>query len=134
MAQWRIENFPDRGAPTKLRQGYIFTGVCDSVHGEGGSVGGRGGHAWQGGRVWQGEHARQGACVAGGYVWKEGIHGRGACMSGACIAGGHMWQGGVHGMGACSFRQKYCQIIWFCPNSGLDASHTPLTKILDPLL
>ena len=42
---------------TKLRQGYVFTGVCDSVH--------RGGHAWQRGVWWQG------ACVAGVRAWQE---------------------------------------------------------------
>ena len=57
---------------TKLRQGYVFTGICDSVH--------RGayvamGHAW-------------GACMVGG-----GIHGRG-CMVGGRHRGGHAWQGG----------------------------------------
>ena len=46
---------------TKLGQGYIFTGVCDSVHGGGGVRG------WGVGmRIW-------GVCVVGG----------------ACMAGGH---------------------------------------------
>ena len=72
-------------AATKLGQGYIFTGVCDSVH--------RGGHAWLPGR----------ACVvAGGCAWLPGgMHGcwehvwlLGVCM----VAGGHAWLlGGVHG-------------------------------------
>ena len=69
---------------TKLGQGYIFTGVCDSVH-------------------------RGGACVAGG----GGVRGRGACVAvgacmagGVCVAGGCAWwgvyvagRGGVHGGG-----------------------------------
>ena len=40
---------------TKLRQGNIFTGASNSVHGGGG--------VWQGG-AWQ-----EGACMAGGYAW-----------------------------------------------------------------
>ena len=50
---------------TKLRQGYVFTGVCDSVHGGGAGVAGGmcgrgvyvavgGGHAEQWGCAWQG--------------------------------------------------------------------------------
>ena len=51
-------------------EGYVFTGVCLSVH--------RGRSAWQGG-----------ACVAGCVcVWQGGMHGRGMC-----VAGGHAWQG-----------------------------------------
>ena len=62
-----------------LGQGYIFTGICDSVH--------RGRHAWLGGMhvrgVWQGVHA-----------WP------GACMAGACMAGGmHGWGRGGHAWG-----------------------------------
>ena len=41
---------------TKLRQGYIFTGICDSVHRGGGMRGG--GNAWLGG-----VHGCSGACV-----------------------------------------------------------------------
>ena len=54
----------------KLRYGYVFTGVCDSVH--------RVGHAWQvcvGGRgvcVAGGGHAWQGMCVLGGGVCVAG--------------------------------------------------------------
>ena len=91
---------------TKLRQGYVFIGICDSVH--------RGGCAWPGG----GGHAWLGVCVAGG-VWQGGMHGRdcasqGVCGRGACMAErvyaagmhgrGCMWQGvcigtGMHGRG-----------------------------------
>ena len=44
-----------------MREGNVFTPVCDSVHG--------GWHAWQ----------RRGACVAGGmhgkgHMWQEGVH------------------------------------------------------------
>ena len=62
---------------TRLGQGYIFTGVCDSV---------RGGVRGQGAYVVGGMHG-QGACMAWG-----GMHGQG----GLC-GGGHVWQGG----GAC---------------------------------
>ena len=84
---------------TKLGQGYIFTGICDSVHGgmhgcRGGAcmvrgcmvvggVHGSGGHAWL-----------RGACMVAG-----GMHGcRGACVAvgGACmVAGGCAWLWGV---------------------------------------
>ena len=66
-------------AATKLGQGYVFTGVCDSVH--------RGGmHGCLGG-----VHGCWGVCVVAG----------GACM----VARGHAWLlGGVHGCGgACVF-------------------------------
>ena len=87
---------------TKLGQGYIFTGVCDSVHGGACVVAGRGKGAMRG---------CQGACmVARGHVWLPG----GACVvakgcawlpgvcvvaGGACmVAGGHVWLlGGMHG-------------------------------------
>ena len=46
---------------TKLRQGYIFTGICDSVHI---------GHAWPGGRPWLGGmHGKRGGCITGGCAW-----------------------------------------------------------------
>ena len=57
---------------TKLQLGYVFTGVCDSVHGRGVSMAGEmcmvggmhgRGRAWQGGCTWQG-----GMCGRGG-VW-----------------------------------------------------------------
>ena len=80
---------------TKLGQGYIFTGVCDSVH-MGGMRGCRG-HSWQGGM-----HGCWGACMVGwggvcgcwGHAWLAGgMHGCwGACM----VAGGHVWL-----LGAC---------------------------------
>ena len=79
---------------TKLGQGYIFTGVCDSVHRGGGSVAGGGGvRDWgvcmAGGHAWLG-----GACMVGGICGKGGMCGRGVC-----IAGGHAWPGGMHGRG-----------------------------------
>ena len=111
---------------TKLGQGYIFTGVCDSVHGGACMAGGM--HGWEGGRhAWQegGGCAWWGACVAGGHVWRGAcmagdMHGwehvwQGACVWGACMGGhvwgvcmarvgmhgrGHVWQGGM-ARGAC---------------------------------
>ena len=94
---------------TKLGQGNVFTGICDSVHG---------GHVWLPGGVcgcW-------GACVvAGGHAWLPGafmvaggVHGcQGACMvvgvcmvasvcvwlPGVSVVGGCMVAGGVHGCG-----------------------------------
>ena len=74
---------------TKLRQGYVFTGVCDSVHGGGG-------------RAWQGE-----ACMAGGVCMVGGA----ACMAGGmhgsgevCVAGEMtIAAGGTHPTGMHSF-------------------------------
>ena len=59
--------------PTKLREGYVFTRACDSVHR---------GHAWQGGMHVQGG---RGSYMAGGHAWW------GACMVGAYMAEGHAW-------------------------------------------
>ena len=53
---------------TKLGQGYIFTGICDSV--KGGMHGG--GHVWQGVCAWGGGMHGWVACVVGG------VHGKGA--------------------------------------------------------
>ena len=66
---------------TKLGQGYVFTGVCDSVH--------------------------RGACMVVGGVWGWGVRGcRGGawlqggmrgCQGVCVVAGGHVWlPGGVH--------------------------------------
>ena len=76
---------------TTLLQGYVFTGICDSVHRVGGM------HC-------QGiMHGWEGACVTRGYVW-QGVSGRGAFVlgggmhsGGACMAGGCAWwgQGGM---------------------------------------
>ena len=66
----------------KLRQGYVFTGVCDSVH--------RRGRAWGWGYAWQG-----GACMSLGHVWQ-----------GACVAGETATAvGGTHptGMHSCIY-------------------------------
>ena len=49
---------------TKLQQGYVFTGVCDSVHRRA---------SMSGGCAWQGA-CMVGVCVVGG------MPGRGACM------------------------------------------------------
>ena len=46
---------------TKLGQGYIFTGVCDSVH--------RGGGSWSGGVP------GPGGCLFGGGTWSGGVPG-----------------------------------------------------------
>ena len=84
-------------------EGYVFTGVCHSVH-KGGGMGRawllRGRHAWLllGGHAW---------LLPGGHAWAPG----GACMValGGCawllgghawlLPGGHAWllRGGVHG-------------------------------------
>ena len=75
---------------TKLGQGYIFTGVCDSVH--------RGGHVW----LWEGMHGG-GACMDVRCAWLWG-----ACM----VVGGHAWWGGacmVAG-GVCGGRGGVC--VW----------------------
>ena len=79
---------------TKLGQGYIFTGVCDSVNGGGM-------HGWGG--------VARGACMTGG---GQGVHGQGGmCGWGACMAGGGgyawwgcVWQGGMRDMHAMSPR------------------------------
>ena len=73
---------------TKLWEGYVFTGIRDSVC--------RGGHAWLPGGVHgcQGGHSwLQGVCVVAGDVHGCG----GACM---VVGGGHAWlQRGMHGCG-----------------------------------
>ena len=70
---------------TKLGQGYIFTGICDSVH--------RGGMHGQGVCMAGGVHG-WGVCMVGG------MHGRGCAWWGVCMAGGHVWHGGMHDMHA----------------------------------
>ena len=86
---------------TKLGQGYIFTGVCDSVHRGRGMHGCRGVCMVAGGCAWL-----PGACmVAGGCGCGGGMHG---CQGGGhawlqgehALLGGHAWlPGGVHGCG-----------------------------------
>ena len=114
---------------TKLGQGYVFTGVCDSVHrgdvrGYRGVCGCRGvcvvagGHAWLLGGACV---VARGACIVGGHVWLLGVcmvtRGHawlwGVCVvagghawlpGGACVvAGGHAWLlgGGIHGCQGC---------------------------------
>ena len=69
---------------TKLREGYVFTGVCDSVHRGGVRGCSRGGHAWL---LWGG------AWLLGGVRGCSG----GACMvapggmHGCSLGGGHVW-------------------------------------------
>ena len=72
--KWVIALLPPA---TKLRQGYIFTGMCDSVH--------RGGGAWSGG-------AWPGGCMVpgGGCAWSRGMPGLGECL----VLGGGAWSGG----------------------------------------
>ena len=82
-------------------EGYVFTGVCHSVHGGGMRGCSGGGHAWLlwgGGMVALGGHAwlLQGGmcgCSGGGHAW---LLPGGACM---VALGGCAWllPGGVHG-------------------------------------
>ena len=95
---------------TKLRQGNIFTSMCQEFCPQGG-----GGHVWQGGACMAGKHAWWGECMVGvGGMCGGGMHGRGVCMGGGmhgrrvcmaggvcgrgcawqgvCMAGGHAWQ------------------------------------------
>ena len=82
---------------TKLQGGYVFTGVCDSVHRGvcmvcGGHVCCKGGHVWLLG----------GCMVAGGHVWLCG----GACV----VAGGHAWLGGAWLLGGMCDCQGTCVV------------------------
>ena len=101
-------------AATKLRQGNIFTSVCQEFCPQGGMHGrwacvvggmcGRGGmhgrgHAWWGACM-AGRYAWQEVCMAGGHAWQGGMHGRGACVAGGMCGGGCMG-GGMHGRGVC---------------------------------
>ena len=81
---------------TKLGQGYIFTGVCDSVHRGRGMHGCRGVCMVAGGCAWL-----PGACmVAGGCGCGGGMHGCQGGMRG-CRGSMHCW-GGMHGcQGVC---------------------------------
>ena len=58
---------------TKLGQGYVFTGVCDSVHGGACMV--AGGHVWLLGvcGCWGGMHGCRGACMVAGGGGMPGI-------------------------------------------------------------
>ena len=59
---------------TKLRQGNVFTSVCQEFCSRGGGV----------------------VCVVGGSMHGRGCVVRGACMAGGmCGGGGHVWQEGV---------------------------------------
>ena len=80
---------------TKLGQGYIFTGVCNSVH-RGGVHGW--GPAWLRGACVLGGMCGLGACMAGGVCGGGHAWLGGSCMVGDVYGGGHAWQGGVHDM------------------------------------
>ena len=97
------DHFASLPPATKLRQGNIFTRVCQEFCPQGGGacvVGGVGmcgrGYVWQGACV-------AGVYVAGGCAWcmVGGMHGRGVCMAGGHAWQGGVWQGGMHGRGAC---------------------------------
>ena len=78
----------------QLGQGYIFTGVCDSVHG-GGVVHGCGGRVW----LQEVRGCRKGMCGCGGHMWLQGV-----CMvvGGVWLWGACVVVGGVQGCrGAC---------------------------------
>ena len=91
---------------TNLLQGYVFTGVCDSVHR---------GREWQGACVAEVCVELSGTCVGVcGACMAGGMHDKGRAWQGVCIAGGmhgrgcawrgrgHVWQGAyVGGSGAC---------------------------------
>ena len=86
---------------TKLGQGYIFTGICDSVQAGCAWLRG-GGHAWfPGGVAW----LLGGAWLPGGMRGCWGVHGcQAVCVvaGGACVvARGHAWScgGGMCGCG-----------------------------------
>ena len=91
----------------KLGQGYIFIGVCDSVHGEGG-----GGRAWLRGAcvVAEGLRGCWGVCmVAGGHVWL--LEGRPGCWGSCVVARGMRgcWRG-VPGCGGSGCRGA-CMLV-----------------------
>ena len=88
-----------------MRQGNVFTPVCQSfclhggVSGRGACVAG-GMHAGAGGMHGGagGMHGRgvwHGVCMAGGHAWW------GMCMAGGMHGRAHAWQGAMHGGGAC---------------------------------
>ena len=75
---------------TKLGQGYIFTGVCDSVHREGSAPGGcpvGGGACWGG--AWSGWVPAVGFLLPGvGGAWSGGMPGPGWRPLGMATAAG----------------------------------------------
>ena len=75
---------------TKLREGNIFTGVCDSVH-RGFLVPGGGVPAPRG--VWSTEGACSGGCLLLGGSWSQGGPGGGPPMA---TAAGSMHPTGIH--------------------------------------
>ena len=90
---------------TKLREGYVFTGVCDSVH-RGGVHGCRGLRGCRGGMC-----GCQGVCMAaGGCVWLLG--GCAWLPGGACIGYDKIrsMTGGTHptGMHSCFLKLSTC--------------------------
>ena len=95
---------------TKLGQGYIFTGVCDSVHRGGACVVG-GACAWLQGACM----ICQGACVVAGgacVVARGGMHGcRGVCGCwGECIAMGGVWLGACLVARGCAWLRGACVV------------------------
>ena len=78
---------------TKLRQGNIFTSMCQEF-------------CLQWGVCCRGM-CMAGACIVGG------MHGRGACMVGACVAGGAVWQGGGLCGRGCAWWQwgMHCRVV-----------------------
>ena len=104
---------------TKLGQGYVFTGMCDSVHGGGmhgcqGGMHGCWGCAWLLGGMcgcWGVCMVAGGACVvAGGCVWLLG-----ACM----IAGVCVWlPGGMHGERGACMAKGVCVVKGACMAKG----------------
>ena len=118
---------------TKLGQGYIFTGVCDSVHG-GACVLSGGVHASQGGmrasggmpggHVCLGGHAWRGGVHGWGCVWLGGVHGQGACVAGGCALLGACITGGcIAGRCACHACPRPDTMIYGRSMSGLSASY-----------
>ena len=84
----------------QLRKGYVFTGVCHSVHKGGMHGGGVHGGVHGGGQAWGmlvvggmcGGGAWRGACMAGGVRCRERAW-WGTCVVGGMHGRGHVWQG-----------------------------------------
>ena len=93
---------------TKLGQGYIFTGICDSVHR--GGVRGCGGHVWLPGGMCG---LQGGMCGCRGHAWLPGgsMFAGGMCgCQGACIVAG-----GMHGYwGVCVVTGGHAWLLGAC--------------------
>ena len=134
---------------TKLRKGYVFIGVCDSVnrwgvHGCGGvcvvagGMHGCGGvHGCRGACVVvEGMHGCRGGCGCGGHAWLWG-----ACMAvggGACVAaGGHAWLlgGGMHRTRRDMVNEQAvrilleCILVWFFGSVQLSTAETSRAEL-----